>query len=196
MNIATLAVVFATVMGPVLAVQAQQWISVWRERRNRKLAIFRTLMATRANPLTAESVNAFNTIPIEFYGDEDVLEPWRIYFDHIDTKGMEPNLWADKRWDLYCALLLAISQHLKYGFDFLTIKKKIYAPEGHSRISNEQEAIRTAVLGLLTGKTTLPMEVRSFPTDTEAVQRINAVQIAMFDWLTGKITPKVRVEKE
>ena len=194
MNIDTWAVVFATVMGPVLAVEAQRRIALWKERRNRKQGIFRALMNTRANLLGPDAVNAFNAIPIEFYGDEDVMEPWRIYFDHLETKGMDAAVWADKRWDLYTNLLHAMSVHLGYAFDPITLKKKIYAPEAHGKLMSDQEAIRTAVVGLLTGKSTLPMDVRSFPTDPEQVKRINAVQDALLEWLSGKTSPKVKLD--
>jgi hypothetical protein len=192
MNIDTWAIVLATFGGPIAAVQAQQWVSRWRERRNRKLALFRALMNTRASLLSADAVNAFNSVPLEFYGDEDVLKPWRVYFDHLETKGMDPAVWADKRWDLYAALLHAISQHLGYDFDLIGIKKKIYAPEAHGKLQADQEAVRVAVMELLTGKRTLPMELR---TDTAATQRMTALQIALLDWLTGKTAPSVKVDQ-
>ena len=33
----------ATVVGPILAVQAQKWVEVWREDRARRLQVFKTL---------------------------------------------------------------------------------------------------------------------------------------------------------
>lgn len=196
MHFDTWAVVFATVLGPVFAVEAQRQISAWKERQNRKLWIFRVLMNTRANILAAEAVNAFNAIPIEFYGDEDVMDPWRTYFDHLETKGMDQKLWLDKRWDLYCNLLLALSKHLRYSFDLVTIKKKIYAPEGHGKLQTDQELIRQAVVALLSGKFALPLDVQKLPQDAEMTQRITAVQNALLDWLSGKVTPSVKIERE
>ncbi len=189
MNIDTWAIVLATFGGPIAAVQAQQWLSRWREKRNRQLGLFRVLMNTRANLLSADAVNAFNSIPVEFFGDEDVMRPWRVYFDHLETKGMDPTLWADKRWELYASLLHAMSQHLGYNFDLVDIKKKVYTPEAHGKLQTDQEALRTAVLELLTGKRTLPMELR---TDTAVMQRVNAIQIALLDWLVGKTAPSVK----
>jgi uncharacterized protein DUF6680 len=192
MNIDTFALVVATFFGPIAAVQAQQWVSRWQERRNRKLGIFRALMNTRANVISADAVNAFNAVPLEFRGNEEVLGPWRIYFDHLETKGMDPDVWVARRWDLYAEFLLAMSKHLGYGFDFVEIKKKVYSPEAHGKLQSDQEVIRLAVVDLLTGKATLPVQVR---TDTESLQRINALQIALFDWLTGKIAPTVKVDR-
>ena len=42
-------VVAATVLGPILAVQAQKAVEAYRERRTRKSRLFELLMATRAS---------------------------------------------------------------------------------------------------------------------------------------------------
>ena len=47
MNVDTWAVVFATLFGPIFAVQAQQIVARRGERRQRQLALFRSLMNTR-----------------------------------------------------------------------------------------------------------------------------------------------------
>jgi hypothetical protein len=40
--------VLAVVAGPILAVQAQKYVEAFRERKQRRLTLFRTLMSTRA----------------------------------------------------------------------------------------------------------------------------------------------------
>ena len=55
-----------TLLGPVLAVQAQKWAEGFREKEARRLTIFRTLMATRAMNLSAGHVEALNAVPIDF----------------------------------------------------------------------------------------------------------------------------------
>ena len=60
--------VFATLMGPVLAVQAQKWVERARERGNTKRWITYTLMATRGARLSQEHVNALNAIDLAYYG--------------------------------------------------------------------------------------------------------------------------------
>jgi hypothetical protein len=61
------AIVSATLLGPILAVQAQKWLERWRDYRNRKMWVFQTLMATRAARLEAEHVRALNMIDLVFY---------------------------------------------------------------------------------------------------------------------------------
>jgi hypothetical protein len=47
-----------TLLGPVLAVQAQKWVEGFREKKARRLTIFRTLMTTRAMVLNPNYVEA------------------------------------------------------------------------------------------------------------------------------------------
>lgn len=194
MNIDTWAVVFATLLGPVLAVQAQRVVSQVQERRNRKLAIFRSLMNTRVTSLSAEHVQAFNSVPLEFHGDDEVMRKWRTYLDHLGQKDMAMEVWAPRRWDLNTELLEAMAKSLKYKFDPVQLKKEIYAPEGHARLESEQELIRRGVLALFTGERALPMDVRGFPVDEDAAKNLKELHVLMLDWLRGKATPTVRIE--
>ncbi|WP_375543587.1 DUF6680 family protein [Leisingera caerulea] len=76
-----LAIVCATFLGPVLAVQIQKWLEKNRGVKERRLAIFRSLMATRAARLSAEHVQALNAVPVEYYGTGNSLrkinEAWK-----------------------------------------------------------------------------------------------------------------------
>ena len=60
--------IVSTILGPVLAVQAQKWVERARERKNRKAWIFHTLMATRGNRTDVNHVQALNMIELGFYG--------------------------------------------------------------------------------------------------------------------------------
>jgi hypothetical protein len=56
------AIVAATLMGPVLAVQAQKWVEWATDRRRRRFSIFNTLMVTRGTRLDFDHVRALNSI--------------------------------------------------------------------------------------------------------------------------------------
>jgi hypothetical protein len=60
------AIVVATVMGPILAVQAQKYLERHQDRRKAKDTIFRVLMSTRASRLSAQHVQALNGIEMAF----------------------------------------------------------------------------------------------------------------------------------
>src|SRR5579863_9790507 len=62
----------ATFLGLGFAVFTTRVIDRRRELSNRRTYIFRTLMATRRNPVAAEHVTALNLIEIDFHGQSDV----------------------------------------------------------------------------------------------------------------------------
>ena len=60
--------VAAIIIGPILAIQIQKILDNLREKKKRRITIFKTLMSTRATRLNKEHVEALNMIDIEFYG--------------------------------------------------------------------------------------------------------------------------------
>ena len=63
MTWAEIVIAFATVSGPIFAIQIQKYLESWREIRARRLQVFRILMATRATIVAPEHVHALNSIP-------------------------------------------------------------------------------------------------------------------------------------
>ena len=58
--------ILAIIAGPILAVQAQKIIEGVKERKERKIRLFHTLMETRAARLSGQHVSALNMIDLEF----------------------------------------------------------------------------------------------------------------------------------
>lgn len=86
--------VIAVLLGPILAVQAQKWVEVLREDKNRRLYTFKRLMATRGATLSPGHVEALNSIDLEFNGkgkkDEQVRRCWKEYLDHLGNLSQDP----------------------------------------------------------------------------------------------------------
>lgn len=172
------AIICATLLGPVLAVQAQKWLENHRAIKERRLAIFRTLMATRAANLSPMHVEALNAVPVEFYGTGKKLkainDAWKLYLDHHTVEGPVTEVWVDKKQDLFMELLHLISQFLGYSFSKAQIKRDIYSPRAHGDIETDQVDIRRGIVALLKGEFALPVAVKVFPT-TELVPEGDAV---------------------
>ncbi|CAG1769847.1 hypothetical protein BAC3_00595 [uncultured bacterium] len=66
-------IIAAMIIAPILAVQIQKFIEARKETKGRKIQIFRTLMATRATPISPSHVEALNMIDIVFYKDKKSL---------------------------------------------------------------------------------------------------------------------------
>src|ERR1700748_228812 len=96
-----LAIVGATLLGPVLAVEAQKHLDRIRGVDERRRTIFKTLMATRAALLAPSHVEALNAVPVEFHGKGRALkrinDGWKEYLDHLNTKMPDDAVWDSKR---------------------------------------------------------------------------------------------------
>jgi hypothetical protein len=164
-------IILATLIGPVLAVQAQKWLERGREIKNGQLRVFKTLMATRAVNLSPAHVEALNAVPIEFYGKSSQLKTinikWKIYFEHLLLNVQTFANWEEKRRELLYDLLLVMSRHLEYDFDEIEIKK-VYAPQGHQVIETDQEIIRAGFAALFRGQASLPIEIKNSPSNYES----------------------------
>ncbi len=173
-------IVTSTLIAPLLAVQAQKWLERFRENRERKLRVFKTLMATRAASVSPEHVQALNMIDLEFQGDKfkPVRTAWKTYLDHLSSYPKEDEriqaLWGEKRVDLLARLLMEMGNSLGYEFDEVHVKKGIYAPEAHSQIENENTLLRQGLLRLIYGDWHLKMDVTSLPVaeQSEAEQQL------------------------
>lgn len=62
--------VLATALSPLIAVQVTVGLGKRKEVRDRRIAVFHSLMVTRDAWLSTEHVRALNLIPIEFHGDK------------------------------------------------------------------------------------------------------------------------------
>ena len=115
-------------------------------------------MATRANRLTAEHVQALNMIDIEFHGKDrrsrGVLEAWKAYLNHLNTP-LPPDVWLSRGDDLFVGLLFAMAKSLGYSMDKTEIRSTSYFPTAHGRFEDEQGRLRTGMLDLLEGKRSL-----------------------------------------
>ena len=165
-----------TLAGPVLAVQAQKWVEGFREKRARRLTVFRTLMATRARNLSSDHVEALNAVPIDFYKDKKIMDAWEEYFMHLSTSLATPNpTWGPKRIDLFVKLLALIGTRVGYEFNVAQMNR-IYFPNAHSELDEQQDFVRKSVVGLFKGEIPLPVEIKATP---EAFALQNKLTAAM-----------------
>ena len=94
METSAILMVIATALSPLIAVQVTRYLDDRNEQRGRKLAIFKTLMATRAYTLAPAHVDALNRIDLEFSAkrksEKAVLDVWQQYLDHLSNKALSP----------------------------------------------------------------------------------------------------------
>jgi cobalamin biosynthesis Mg chelatase CobN len=168
--------IFAVFAAPFLAIFAQRKIDENKEKRRQKLLVFRTLMATRANKLSVEHVQALNSIDLFFDksgAEKKIVEKWDEYLDHLVLSLQENDpdykvkleAWTQKGNDFLSDLLSLMGESLGYHFDKVKLKKGIYFPKGHGDIELDNFFIRKGMVNIMAGKTGFP--VRQFSPLTE-----------------------------
>jgi len=205
MDWSAVSIVVATVMGPILAVQAQKYLERHRDQKRAKDNIFRVLMATRATRLSGDHVQALNGIELAFYGGGDrekkVREAWKAYHDHLNTtfsKDREGE-WETRQIDLFIDVLHEMAVCLGYDFDRTQIKNSWYSPKAHGVIEDELQTIRRGLAAILTGRASFAVTAVA-ATDEEANELAEARKLLIevlkahrpIPVATAAIVPEIR----
>ena len=194
-KITDIAIIFAAVAGPILAVQAQKWLERRGASEARQSVIFRTLMATRASSLSLAHVEALNAVPIEFYRRNAVVAAWKQYLDHMGNDTTTAN-WNGTRITLLVEMLHAMAMGLGYSFNKVEIKNEVYSPRRHGDIETDQDIIRRGLARLLSGQVALPMDVKSFPTNEAAAKEQDELRKGLLKLLDGQTALAVQIDSK
>ena len=172
MTIADWLMILAVLLGPIIAVQLTRYLDNQKEERERKLNVFKTLMATRAYTVSWDHVVALNRIDLEFDSkkvkERAVIDAWKAYLDLLGEKTLTPEQWGVKRVDLLVELLHTMAKVLDYDFDKTHIKNSSYSPIAHGAIEEEQRLLRVGLIEVLAGKRELPIAITKLPPSSTA----------------------------
>ena len=181
MDNTTWAIVFATLLGPVLAVQAQKWIERSKVRSDEKDDVFRKLMATRATRLSEEHVKALNMIDIAYLSGRPkkrtkeevaVIQRWAEYRGHLftDQRGKSEaavSAWVDSGYNLFAEMLMAMAAERGHEFDKHTLGTGGYFPIAHGNALIQQEKARDLFIEVLSGNRPISMSIKDMQSDPE-----------------------------
>ena len=193
-------IIFATIIGPILAVQAQKAIERFTDDRSRKEKIFYAIMSTRMSRLNIDHILALNSIPLVFgnsvflnrrrtsRSEQRVLEAWDSYQDVLNTRVAEltePHFtnWVQRRDDEFNNLLLKMSESLGFHFNKLQITKGAYAPIAQANLEKNQQDIVEGLAKLFRNEYSLPLTINSISQDEDAVALQKKTQEALFQAL-------------
>lgn len=170
MTISDWLVVIAILSAPIIAIRIQTILENRNVKKERQMKLFRTLMKTRATPLSYSHVEALNVIGIEFHKKNKIIEAWKLLLDNFEhypqdtaDQDYKTKLEASSRKsvELLTDLLYEMAKELKYDFDKVHLKRGAYIPKGHAEMEMEQFIIRKYLLDLFSGKTPMPIKIVS-----------------------------------
>lgn len=157
------AILVATFMGPIAAVLVTRYVDWLRERKARRLSIFRALMATRRATLSVEHITALNQIELDFSKVPGVMNTYRNYMRHLKTPfdKKDNDRIGREREGLRTKILSEMAKSLHIHVEQLEIFEGGYIPQGHIDIELEQAAIRRLLTEIADGKRALPIEMKT-----------------------------------
>lgn len=179
----------AILLGPLLGAGFALALEGKRERRARRLGIFKTLMRTRRTPMWPDHVGALNLVELEFSDNQEVLAAWKALFEHLGKpqarrpeeeirEGFKSDLISERdriyfqrlgqeRQTLLSKLLHAIGKDLGFKIEQLEIFEGGYTPQGWGTLEDEQTVIRKMFADIASGRRMFPIGVFHFPSSSQ-----------------------------
>jgi hypothetical protein len=160
----SLAIVIATLFGPIAAVTITLWYQARDQSYQRRLNIFRSLMQWRANWLHPEWVGALNMIPVEYSGKQDIITAFTGLLDKFSDPGFaetgEKLSAAYSRAEVsFIELVQKLARELKIDLGGFDLRGRVYAPKGWSQEQAAIQSLRTDSIAVLNGQRTLKIEL-------------------------------------
>lgn len=155
-----LATLAAITLGPIIAVLITRLIDRNRERRSRRVDLFRALMQTRRIPLDPLHVAALNVVEIEFHKDQDVRKAFQSYIQHLSSPMPavgEQDRFLLQRSDLFTNLLFQMGSSVDLNFDKRDLERLSYVPTGWDSDQAMQRRNAELLGQLLSGQIALPI---------------------------------------
>lgn len=121
----------AIIVIPILAVIIGQYLQDRSEKRKDKMRVFTHLMSYRSfGYIDQYSVNIFNSVPIIFYDDKEVIEKYNSYLKSLNIKPNDAQIKQKEIEDNKTKMLGAMAKALKYKNINWELIQNPYIPKG------------------------------------------------------------------
>ncbi len=161
------AVVFATLLGPILAVWASEWRQQRRALYDRKEWVFRTLWSTRSANLHPDHVMALNHMDFAFPEKDHkaIADAWHQYYAQLnaDQGKTEDSLarWHEKASTLLSNLIHLMALELDIPLPKSLVNQPSYYPSAWAKNDAQQYELRALQLEVLKGGRAIPIRAQN-----------------------------------
>lgn len=155
-----LATLAAIALGPIIAVLVTRFLDGSREKRRRRLDVFRNLMQTRGVRLDPVHVATLNVVEIEFYRDEKVRQAFQLYIQHLSSpmpEVEEQDRFFAQRSDLFMNLLFEVGSSVGLAFDKRDLERLSYVPQAWDSDRSMQRRNAEMLSQLSSGQRAMPI---------------------------------------
>ena len=188
--------VLAILLSPLIALQVSRRLDERKERKQHKMWVFYTLMATRNARVSVEHVRALNSIDIEFVKVKAVTDAWKAYLDHLNDRSLAPEVWGARSDELFVELLFAMSQGLGFEFDKVHLKRGIYSPVAHGQDAEDLKTIREALVKIAKGERGLRVDLSDIVHTADEETAADETKKAAREVITGVRPLRVKIERD
>lgn len=162
-DLASISIILATLLGPIFAVLVTRSVDLRRQRLERKLSIFRSLMKNRRTDISDEFMSALNMVEVDFYKSKRVLSYYYELMRHFGTPVTEGKDWNDKANRLKARLLYEMGKDVGYSLEQLDILEGGYLPRWVVDSAEEEKFTRRKLLEVLSGNQPLTVVMQGAP---------------------------------
>ena len=163
--------IIALIIIPIFAVLIGQWLQSRSEKRKDKMRVFTHLMSYRAFGYVDQySVNIFNSVPIVFYNNKEVIEKYNIYLKSLNIKQEDIEQKKKEIEDNQTNMLVAMAKSLKYKKINWERIQNPYIPTGLLKNIEQENMYKKGQLGMAK----LFTQMTDDATPIEAVRQYSA----------------------
>jgi hypothetical protein len=162
MELLTLIAIF---IGPLAGVFLAEYLAKRKSRNERRHSIFRTLLASKAGPISIR-MEALNVLPYEFRGEKEVIAAWRNYLaatNRASSNEQEQISIGQAIGNAFDELLFTMVKALKIGIEQRDILQGTYNPVGVTNKQEQDEQMRRSFIKFIDG--THPIKVKIVSED-------------------------------
>lgn len=151
-----LVAVLSGITGSFVTLIANHFYSRWKDKKEKRERIFKTLMSTRGFRTSLAHVEALCSIEVEWSGKNDgkVRSAWRAYNYHLnqavtdDINHPDNVAWRNKVEELFADLVVALGESIGKPQDKTEVKRGAYGPRSWGDAEWEWTLVRKALVNV------------------------------------------------
>jgi hypothetical protein len=121
----------AIVVSPLVAVLVTTYLQDRKERRAHKAWLLSTLIGTRHNPVSDETIRALNLIDVVFHDAPRVRALWHEYYDMLNNAGLKNPVGWEQWKQKNLEMITEMAQNLGSGRAITHLDAaRVYTPIG------------------------------------------------------------------
>ncbi len=154
----TLIALTSGVVGSLATLILNHFYMQWKDRKEKREKIFRTLMSTRGFRAFPAHVEALCSVEVEWAqkGDERVRSAWKAYNYHLNKADIPTDItdpaniaWVATLEELFGDLIVALGESIGRPQDKTDVKRGAYGPKSWWEAEQEASVLRKGLIAII-----------------------------------------------